>query len=162
MPANDSGVAGQGEGGNTPVPGPSSPLPTPPAAPIPGFDHAQFLTLSGDGRNFILARMEGYTDKAGVRHEMQPGSGSDGASSPRFIWSIVPPFGKYWRPAYFHDWLYGYDPRQLPKDQCDELFLEAMLIVGVYPDEAEALYKAVQDGGQSAFDEDRKHQGGIK
>ena len=113
---------------------------------------------TADGRNVVVRVAFSYTRANGEVIMVVPGDQSDGASTPRFIWSIVPPFGKCWKAYVLHDALYRYSQR--PKDECDAILYEAMISLGASVDFATAIWKAVQDGGQAAFDADRKNQGG--
>lgn len=86
--------------------------------------------------------------------EVYQGFDFDGASIPRAFWSIIgsPMFGKHVRAACLHDALYA--SRLLPREECDDLFLEAMEIDGVGWFTRYAMYNAVRLAGQSAYDED--------
>jgi hypothetical protein len=97
-----------------------------------------------------------YTTKAGETIVIPQGTTSDGASTPEAIWNVVPPFGKYWRAAVLHDYLYRVTKR--PKNQCDELLLEAMESLGVNALERYTIYEGVKFGGYSSFVDDRKEQ----
>ena len=57
---------------------------------------------------------------------------SDFASLPRFLWSIIPPYGKHGKAAFLHDFLYEAVRRQrFSRVIADALFLEAMGVLGV-------------------------------
>jgi Protein of unknown function (DUF1353) len=117
--------------------------------------HSQNIAVrTGDGRNFILLEDLLYTTKAGETIVAQAGSASDGASTPKEIWSIIPPFGSYWLAAVLHDYLYRVTNR--PKDECDSILLEAMESLGVPLLLREAIYEGVHVGGEIAFDDDRR------
>ena len=77
----------------------------------------------------------------------------DGASIPRYLWSIVgsPMTGGYQRSACMHDALYS--SNILPKDMCDSLFLEAMISDGVSSLLAYTMYYAVRFGGKTAYED---------
>jgi Protein of unknown function (DUF1353) len=51
-----------------------------------------------------------YTTKDGWRIEVPVGFVTDFASIPRPLWAVIPPRGKYNRPAIIHDYLYHYAP----------------------------------------------------
>lgn len=73
---------------------------------------------------------------------------TDGASVPRFFWRILPPMGRYWRPAVLHDYLYraGTCSRFL----ADAVFRDAMRADGVSAWKRLAMYYAVRVfGGRS-------------
>ncbi|HZV33857.1 MAG TPA: DUF1353 domain-containing protein, partial [Verrucomicrobiae bacterium] len=111
---------------------------------------------SKDGRNFVLLESFTFVTKAGETITVPAGSESDGASTPKPIWNVLPPFGTYWPAAYLHDYLYRYTQR--PKSECDSLLNEAMESLGVIEDERIAIYEGVNFGGQLAFDHDRSQQ----
>lgn len=65
---------------------------------------------------------------------------TDFASIPRIFWNILPPTGKYGKAAVVHDWLYRYPKLQfikggklvpITKELCDDIFDEAMGVLGV-------------------------------
>ena len=113
------------------------------------FDKVQLETYSSDGHNVVLAEPLTYLTRLGQIITVPVGSTSNGASVPSFLWSIFPPFGKYWRAALLHDYLYG--KTTLPKAKCDKLFLEAMLDSGVPRLKAETIYLNVKWLGFWAF-----------
>jgi hypothetical protein len=55
---------------------------------------------------------------------------TDFASSPRILWSIFPPFGRYTKASVLHDFLYSIRFRNNRK-LCDDIFLEAMQVLKV-------------------------------
>jgi hypothetical protein len=70
---------------------------------------------------------------------------TDFASIPRALWSIYPPAGKWGRAAVIHDYLYAVGDR--PRIECDQVFLEAMEVLGVPWVRRHLLYRAVRVGG---------------
>ncbi len=63
---------------------------------------------------------------------------TDGATVPRLFWSLIPPWGSYGQAAVVHDLLCEYlsiveDGKLKPitRQRCDEIFLEAMTVLGV-------------------------------
>lgn len=82
----------------------------------------------------------------------------DGASIPRFCWSLIglSPFGAIIGPATIHDFLYvngGIAGRalRLTKRETDELFYELMLEAGISKIKAKAAYQAVHMFGRGEF-----------
>lgn len=115
-------------------------------------DSAKFE--SGDGRNIALSDPLIFDSlERGATTTVPAGFQSDGASTPRLVWQIVPPFGAYWRGAVLHDWLYR--ETYLPREFCDGVFLEAMVSLGVSPVERTAIYDALRLFGGWAFQLDR-------
>lgn len=64
------------------------------------------------------------------------------ASTPRFLWAILPPFGKYTEASVVHDYLYF--KKELPRKVCDMLFYELMIIKDTYKWKAKTMYWAVR------------------
>ena len=122
----------------------------------PGFQTAFADCRTSDGRNVVLLCPLVFVTKAGKAITLVAGASSDGTSTPAFIWTLIPPFGKYWMPAILHDFLYRCT--QLPKSECDSTFLEAMLAQGVGRFEAQVIYEGVHLGGSSSFAQDRAAQ----
>lgn len=63
---------------------------------------------------------------------------TDGASVPRIFWSLIPPWGAYGQAAVLHDLLCEYlsivdrgKPKTITRQRCDEIFDEAMIVLGV-------------------------------
>jgi hypothetical protein len=61
---------------------------------------------SEDGEKATLLKPLVYTTKDGWRIEVPAGFVTDFASIPRPLWAVIPPRGKYNRPAIVHDKLY--------------------------------------------------------
>lgn len=121
-----------------------------------GFDALDvngLLVRTRDGRNVCLCEELVYNAKDGVVYIVPIGSTSDGASTPRFIWNIIPPFGKYFLAAVLHDHLYR--NTHFPKELCDNLLYEACMSLGDNHLEAWEIYEGVHLGGHSSFNTDR-------
>lgn len=63
---------------------------------------------------------------------------TDGASVPRMLWSLIPPWGKYGQAAVLHDYLCDYGkiidkdkPVYITRKQIDEIFFEALEVLKV-------------------------------
>lgn len=137
-----------------------------------GIKNLPIQTESNDGLNFDLIRPLIYESKDGTIYRMDIAAQTDGASTPRVIYSLgFTPFGSYWPAALFHDggyrdklqtlasgdWLNGaYQKITLTKDQCDNLLLEIMLWLEVDSVKTQAIFDAVHLFGQVAFDSDRR------
>ena len=121
------------------------------------FDKERLSTTTTDGWNVIISEPFTYTTKAGEAITVPAGSDSDGASVPRVLWRLFPPFGCYYRAAVLHDYLYRHTLR--PKAECDKIFLEAMLSCGVPKAKAWTIYQGVNWFGRWAFKNCRK---GVK
>ncbi len=83
---------------------------------------------------------------------------TDGASVPRILWNLLPPFGQYGQAAVVHDKLYR-DGKLLvngvevdiSREECDAIFLEAMKVLGVNVVTRYTMYYAVRMFGASSF-----------
>jgi len=117
------------------------------------FQELDILVRTGDGRHCVLMEPFVYITNGGERIEVTIGSETDGASTPQIIWDHLPPFGRYWKAAYLHDYLYRYTNKT--KEDCDLIFLEALLSLGVDAVLANVMYQGVTKGGWKAFDECR-------
>lgn len=119
----------------------------------PGFQSNSIKVESDDGRNVVLLEPVTFIRRDGVSITVPVGSTADGASTPRFLWRVLPPFGNYWMSAILHDYLYrqsGFD-----KSFCDETFHEAMLDEPVNPILAKIIYLGVHWFGGPSFRENR-------
>ena len=75
---------------------------------------------------------------------------TDGASVPRVCWSLIPPWGSYGQAAVVHDIVCEYlsitvdgKPQAVTRAECDEILLEAMMVLGVPVPVRDAIYGAV-------------------
>lgn len=119
-----------------------------------GFQSDYAVVRSSDGQNFTLVYPIVYITAIGARITIPAGTTTDGASVPRALWRLLPPFGKYWMASILHDYVYRFT--KMAKTNCDDLFHEAMLSCGVDPAVARTIYEGVRIGGQEAFDENRR------
>jgi len=96
-----------------------------------------------DGRTMTLLTELSYTDPHGLIWDAPAGSVVDGASIPRYLWSVMGgPFeGKYRNASVLHDVAYGEHNR--PWSDCDRMFYNAMRCSGVSAVEAKTMYYAL-------------------
>jgi len=96
-----------------------------------------------DGRTMTVVSELRYTDPKGVVWVAPIGSVVDGASIPRYLWSIMGgPFeGQYRNASVLHDVAYGEKKR--PWQDCDRMFYYAMRCSGVNAVEAKTMFYAV-------------------
>ena len=101
-----------------------------------------------DGRTMTLLTELSYTDPNGVVWTAPIGSVVDGASIPRYLWSVMGgPFeGKYRNGSVLHDVAYGQHNR--PSWDCDRMFYNAMRCSGVSAAEAKTIYYALYKFGR--------------
>jgi hypothetical protein len=74
---------------------------------------------------------------------------TDFASIPRAFWRLEPPLGRSGKAAVVHDYLYstrGLDGRY-DRTRCDEIFREAMAVLGVPMIKRNLMWAAVRVGG---------------
>lgn len=105
-----------------------------------------------NGRDVILTRP--YTVRIGMKStwysfHIPKGFESDYASVPRFLWRIVPPFGRYARAALVHDYVYRY--RKHSRVVCDDIFNQMMKKLNVSPWRRILMYRAVRMMGWRYF-----------
>lgn len=74
---------------------------------------------------------------------------TDFASSPKWTWWIVPPFGRYSPCAVIHDFLYRNGLRT--RKECDDIFLEAMVVMDVPVWQRNLIYGSVRIFGGPAY-----------
>jgi Protein of unknown function (DUF1353) len=100
-----------------------------------------------DGRTMTLLTELRYTDPNGVVWVAPIGSVIDGASIPRYLWSIMGgPFeGKYRNASVLHDVAYG--DKKRPWKDCDRMFYFAMRCSGVSGVEAKTMFYALYKFG---------------
>jgi hypothetical protein len=96
-----------------------------------------------DGRTMTLLTELRYTDPNGNVWVAPIGSVVDGASIPRYLWSIMGgPFeGRYRNASVLHDVAYGEKKR--PWQDCDRMFYHAMRCSGVSAVEAKTMFYAL-------------------
>lgn len=65
---------------------------------------------------------------------------TDGASVPRLLWSIIPPWGRYGQAVVVHDFLCEYlsitengRPKRITREEADNILAEAMIVLNVDP-----------------------------
>ena len=66
-----------------------------------------------------------------LKIEVPVGFESDGASTPRLLWPLLPPWGKQTGAAVIHDYLCVM--RRMPRRDMDALFLALLALSGVHP-----------------------------
>jgi len=98
-------------------------------------------------RKMQLLEPLSYLDKNGKHWKAKKGAIVDGASIPRFVWSIIgSPFsGKYRRSSVIHD-VYC-QTKSEPHKQVHKMFYQAMRVDKVSYFKAKAMYFAVKIGG---------------
>ena len=87
---------------------------------------------------------------------------TDFASIPRCVWWLIGhPTGQYGKAAVIHDWLYEDNECQVctmhprTRKQCDQIFLEGMVVLGVSWWRRTLMYSAVRTCGGGAWGANR-------
>jgi len=106
-----------------------------------------------DGRRWELERP--FTYHVGSRHSREKvrvpvGFITDFASVPSFLWWLIPPWGKYGKAAIIHDYIYQHHGNY-SRRQADNIFLEAMTVLGVKNWRKYPMYLAVRIFGHPAW-----------
>ena len=123
------------------------------------------VTPLDDGRKWKVIRTFRYhvgSRDSGAVITIPAGFITDFASSPRIFWSIVSPWGKYGKAAIVHDLLYhihgfiedrpnGFTRWPVTRKEADDIFLEAMEVLGVKPWRRKLMYLAVRAFGWLAW-----------
>src|SRR4030095_3602926 len=111
------------------------------------YNGAPVTKWNSDGRTMTLLTELRYTDPQGIVWVAPIGSVVDGASIPRYMWSIMGgPFeGKYRNASVLHDVAYGQHNR--PWQDCDRMFYNAMRCSGASAVEAKTMYYALYKFG---------------
>ncbi len=113
-----------------------------------GFYNGEPVTKwNPDGRTMTLLTELRYTDPKGNVWVAPIGSLVDGASIPRYLWSIMGgPFeGRYRNASVLHDVAYG--DKKRPWQDCDRMFYHAMRCSGVSAVEAKTMFYALYKFG---------------
>jgi hypothetical protein len=105
------------------------------------------LKWNPDGRTMTVMAELSYTDPQGIIWDAPAGSVTDGASIPRYLWSVMGgPFeGKYRNASVLHD--VAYEKHNRPWSDCDRMFYNAMRCSGVSATEAKTMYYALYKFG---------------
>jgi hypothetical protein len=121
----------------------------------------ELLVRTRDGHNVQLEENLIYRTDELVLLRMPKGSRSDGASTPRSVWALIPPFGDWWLPSILHDGGYHgvlekfengvWVPANLTREQTDWLYFEAMTSTQTDSATKRIIYTAVVAAGGSSF-----------
>jgi len=122
------------------------------AAPFFAQNYGRFIgnvkaEWGPDGRNMILLEPFAYVDPDGVRWDAPAKSVVDGASIPRFAWTIIggPYEGKYRNASVIHD--VACVEKKRPWRSVHRVFFLAMLAGGADRTQAKIMYAAVYHFG---------------
>jgi hypothetical protein len=115
---------------------------TPPVL-SPFGDGTQWIVL--DDLRFVI-RLNDNSTKTII---VPKGFVTDLASTPREIWSLYPPFGKYLTASILHDYLYW--RRTCTQDQADKILFQTMQDAGVDPATQARFFLVLQKVGERAW-----------
>jgi hypothetical protein len=96
------------------------------------------------------------------------GFDTDYASIPRALWSIYPPDGEYTEAAVVHDFLYWQhavstaELRKVTREEADDVFLEALALLGVPLARRRLMYRAVRVGGAGPWAKAERQRLGLE
>jgi hypothetical protein len=114
---------------------------------------AKIGSLKVDGKWTRVARLDAeliYDSPEFGLAQIPYGFESDGASVPKILWNLYPPFGEYLEAAIIHDWFCvlghaGTSP--IGSQDAARLFLEVMEVMGVGKWKRIKMYWAVRIAG---------------
>jgi Protein of unknown function (DUF1353) len=112
-----------------------------------GNPRTEWLEHSGPDRNMRVLEQFSFTDTKRTWNVPADYAGLNGASIPRFLWSLVgaPYVGDYRRAAIVHDYFCQTAPSQ--RREVDKMFYRACRAGGCSIAEAAVLYLGVRIGG---------------
>ena len=107
------------------------------------FTTPLLISAHPEGREWTLE--EGLVYKTGGMTLVVPkGATTDFASTPRILWSVFPPFGRYNKAAVLHDHIYRTPSLDISRARADAIFLEAMITCRVPGFKRLVMYWAVR------------------
>lgn len=110
------------------------------------FQGSTIIEPLGDGRNLRVVQPFSFIDSEGREWRVPEDTVTDGASVPRFLWSVFPPFaGKYRIAAIVHD--HFCQTRKQSWRAVHRMFYDAMITSGVDLVSARTMYAAVYSFG---------------
>ena len=116
------------------------------------FTEVLLVSPLSDGRTWVTMKDFGYDvgkEGSGDTVNVDIGFMTDFASVPRPLWAIIPRWGKYGNAAVIHDYLYWEQKRT--RKQADDIFREAMGVLGVSGFTSWLMYWAVKLFGGLAW-----------
>ncbi|MDX1438872.1 MAG: DUF1353 domain-containing protein [Rubricoccaceae bacterium] len=109
-----------------------------------------YLVDFAHGRYWMLWQPLTYRIKdSGLSITVPAGFVTDLVSTPRAVWTIIPPTGRYQRAAIIHDWLYWMQP--CTRAQSDRIMVLAMEELGVGATTRRLIYESLERFGEDAW-----------
>lgn len=102
--------------------------------------------------NDMWAVTEGFTYQIDDKRSIHIPQGylTDGASVPRWLWALIPPWGNHGKAAVVHDYLCEYlqvrcdgERVKITRDECNKIFYQCLNKTDVGKIKAKAMYAAV-------------------
>jgi len=119
---------------------------------VSSFTSELIVSPLADGRRWILLRQFSYHVGSEYSKDVisvPRGFATDFASVPRIFWPLICPYGKQGKAAVIHDYLYQSGER--PRKEADDIFREAMGVLGVSSWKKFLMYWAVRIFGKFAY-----------
>jgi hypothetical protein len=116
------------------------------------FTEVLLVSPCPDGRTWVTKRQFGYdigAEGSGNSIEVPTEFMTDFASVPRLLWVFLPQWGKYGNAAVIHDYCYWTQTRS--RKESDQIFREAMGVLGVSSFTKFVMYWAVRLFGHCAW-----------
>ncbi|MCH7740131.1 MAG: DUF1353 domain-containing protein [Chloroflexi bacterium] len=123
------------------------------------FTDVLLVSPLADGRTWVIQRDFGYDvgeEGSGDTIEVPEGFQTDFASVPSVAWPLIPRWGKYGKAAIVHDFMY-WDQNKTRKES-DDIFREAMGVLGVASWRRFLMYRAVRLVGGLSWRANRKRR----
>ena len=123
------------------------------------FTEVLIVSPLSDGKTWVIRRPFGYdigVEGSGNRIEVPIGFQTDFASVPRPLWWLFPRWGRYGNAAVIHDFCYWEQKRA--RREADDIFREAMQVLGVAKWKVCLMHRAVRWFGWSAWRGSKKRR----
>lgn len=121
------------------------------------LENPAVLSPFGDGTQWIVLQDMNFkvrlNNKSTAKIVVPRGFVTDLASTPREIWSLYPPFGKYLTASILHDYLYW--QQVCTREQADKIIYQAMHDAGVAPATQTSFFVALDTFGKTAWEENK-------
>lgn len=116
----------------------------------------EHLNIPVDGKHFrLLAPFDYHEECSGQTITPEEGFLTDFASIPWWGRWLIDRTGRHGKAAVLHDWLYKH-PNWRSREQCDQAFLDAMVLLGVNKRKRELMYWAVRKAGGATWSKYRR------